>query len=299
MALSDRVMHFNNAVAERVVKECPNAKLGVYVYSMYEKPTVTVKPHPALVMLTVAGSYGSESYRGYARTNLAYWSRYDNMLLWRPNVFFAYSMAMPQNYARLVFEDMELFKRNHVVGTDFDCMNEQFAVKGLIWYMSAKAHRNPDAISYDDLLDDYCQAGFGKAAQEVRAYFDALEKMCDKAAAMVGNARLAGLDGNAAYVIAFDPDALERILAAAEAKAAGDADVLARIAYLRIGLTAGRIEKRLGEAWAAKSKKGVLAAQDELKKLVRETSLNVDPFALCPVWATGTYHSPHMKKPNF
>ena len=299
VALSDRVMHFNNAVAERVVKECPNAKLGVYVYSMYEKPTVTVKPHPALVMLTVAGSYGSASYRGYARTNLAYWSRYDNMLLWRPNVFFAYSMAMPQNYARLVFEDMELFKRNHTVGTDFDCMNEQFAVKGLIWYMSSKAHRNPDAIGYDDLLDDYCQAGFGKAAQEVRSYFDALEKMCDKAAAMAGNARIAGPDGNAAYVIAFDPDALERILSAAEVKAAGDADVLARIAYLRIGLAAGRIEKRLGEAWAAKSKAGVIAAQDELKKLVRETSLNVDPFALCPVWATGTYHSPHMKKPNF
>ena len=291
VSLSDRVMHFNNAVAERVVKECPNAKLGVYVYSMYEKPTVTVKPHPALVMLTVAGSYALESSRGYARSNLAYWSRYDNMLLWRPNVFFAYSMAMPQNYARLVFEDMELFKRNHVVGTDFDCMNEQFAVKGLIWYMAAKAHRNPDVLSYDDLLDDYCQAGFGNAAADVRAYFDALEKMGDSAAKLG--------KGNESYVEAFDPDALERILAGAEAKAAGDADVLARIAYLRIGLAAGRIEKRLGEAWAAKSRDGVTAAQDELKKLVRETSLNVDPFALCPVWATGTYHSPHMKKPNF
>ena len=297
VALSDRVMHFNNAIAERVVKECPNAKLGVYVYSMYEKPTVTVKPHPALVMLTVAGGYGSESARGYARSNLAYWGRYENMLLWRPNVFFTYSMAMPQNYARLLVEDMELFKRNHVVGTDFDCMNEQFAVKGLIWYMAAKAHRNPDVISYDDLLDDYCRAGFGNAAAEARAYFDALEKMCDKAANICSGKK--GIDGNAAYVMAFDPDALERILAAAEAKASGDADVLARIGYLRIGLAAGRIEKRLGEAWAAKSKDGVLAAQKELKDLVRDTSMNVDPFALCPVWATGTYHSPHMKRPNF
>ena len=291
VALSDRVMHFNNAVAERVVKEFPNAKLGVYVYSLYEKPTVAVKPHPALVMLTVAGSYGTESMRDYARSNLAYWSRYDNMLLWRPNVFFAYSMAMPQNYARLVFEDMELFKRNHVIGTDFDCMNEQFAVKGLIWYMTAKAHRNPDALSYDDLADDYCQAGFGAAAKEIRAYFDALEEMCNRAAKLG--------KGNRSYVQTFDPDALERILSAAERKAAGDADVLARIAYLRIGLAAGRIEKRLGEAWAAKSRAGVLAAQKELKELVRDTSLNKDPFALCPVWAAGTYHSPQMKSPNF
>ena len=291
VALSDRVMHFNNAVAERVVKEFPDAKLGVYVYSMYEKPTVAVKPHPALVLLTVAGYYGSESSRGYARSNIAYWSRYDNMLLWRPNVFFSYSMAMPQNYARLVFEDMELFKRNHVIGTDFDCVSEQFAVKGLIWYITAKAHRNPDAISYDDLVDDYCQAGFGAAAKEIRAYFDALEDMCNRAA------RLG--KGNSSYVQTFDPDALERLLAAAEAKAAGDGDVVARIAYLRIGLAAGRIEKRLGEAWAAKSRKGVLAAQKELKEFVRDVSLNRDPFALCPVWAAGTYHSPNMKNPNF
>ena len=176
-------------------------------------------------------------------------------------------------------------------------------MKGLIWYMAAKAHRNPDALSYDDLLDDYCRAGFGAAAAEVRAYFDALEKMCDAAAALASGGRasspVGNLDGNAAYVQSFDPDALERILAAAEAKAGDDGDVRARIAYLRIGLAAGRIEKRLGEAWAAKSKKGVLAAQQELKDLVKETSLHKDPFALCPVWATGTYHSPHMRKPNF
>ena len=42
-----------------------------------------------------------------------------------------------------------------------------------------------------------------------------------------------------------------------------------------------------------------VALCEELKDLVKETSLHKDPFALCPVWATGTYHSPHMRKPNF
>ena len=43
----------------------------------------------------------------------------------------------------------------------------------------------------------------------------------------------------------------------------------------------------------------VLAAQKDLKNLVRDVSMNVDPFALSPVYMTGTYHSPHMKAPNF
>ena len=301
VSLTDRMLAFDNAVAERLVKEVPDAKLGVYIYSMYEKPSVKVKPHPALVLLTVAGSYATMSARGHARANIAYWSRYDNMLLWRPNVFFAYATTAPQNYARLVFEDLELFKRNHVVGTDFDCMNEQFATKGLIWYMTAKAHRNPDETGYETLLDDYCRSGFGAAAEDVKAYFNALERMADRAAAR-GDA-LTGHPGQpefaSLYAEVLDPDELARHLDAAARSAAGDGDVLRRIAYLRLGLDAGRIAKRLGMAWLAKNREGVLAAQKDLKNLVRDVSMNVDPFALSPVYMTGTYHSPHMKAPNF
>ena len=301
VSLTDRMLAFDNAVAERLVKEVPDAKLGVYIYSMYEKPSVKVKPHPALVLLTVAGSYATMSARKYARANIAYWSRYDNMLLWRPNVFFSYATTAPQNYARLVFEDLELFKRNHVVGTDFDCMNEQFATKGLIWYMTAKAHRNPDEVGYETLLEDYCRSGFGAGAADVKAYFDALERMADRAA--VRGDSLTGRPGQhdfaALYAEALDPDELKRHLDAAERAAAGDADALKRIAYLRLGLDAGRISKRLGMAWLSKDREGVLAAQRELKALVRDVSMNVDPFALSPVYMTGTYHSPHMKKPNF
>ena len=47
--------------------------------------------------------------------------------------------------------------------------------------MVAKAHRNPDSIGYEALFDDYCKAGFGAAAKEIRGYFEVLECMTDKA----------------------------------------------------------------------------------------------------------------------
>ena len=291
VSLSDRVMAFNNAVAEKVVKVIPDARLRVYVYSMYHTPTVKVKPHPALVLANVAGSYETAERKDEARAELAYWTRYkDNLHIWRPNACVAHKVTAPQNYARNAFEDLEIFKLNGIAATDYDCVNEQFATKGLIWYMVAKAHRNPDSIGYEALFDDYCKAGFGSAAQEIRRYFEELERMTNKAVEF-GK----GVDS---FLAAFKPDVLEQYLAAAEVDAAAQPEVLERIAYLKKGLMAGRVEKKLGAAWKAKSKNDIIAAQQELRILVRDTSMNFDPYALCPLGNCRAYHSPNMKNPD-
>ena len=291
VSLSDRVMAFNNAVAEKVVKVIPDARLKVYVYSMYHTPTVKVKPHPALVLANVAGSYETAERKDEARVELAYWTRYkDNLHIWRPNACVAHKVTAPQNYARTAFEDLEIFKRNGVVATDYDCVNEQFSTKGLIWYMVAKAHRNPDSIGYEALFDDYCKAGFGAAAKEIRGYFEELECMTDKAVKLG--------KGVPSFLESFNPDVLERYLVAAEVAAAAQPDVLERIAYLRKGLSAGRMEKKLGAAWESKSKQDIRNAQHELRIFVRDTAMNFDPYALCPLGNCRAYHSPSMKNPD-
>ena len=291
VSLSDRVMAFNNAVAEKVVSVVPDAHLRVYVYSMYRTPTVKVKPHPALVLVNVAGSYETRECRGEARAELAYWTRYTrNIHMWRPNACVAFRLTAPQNYARAVFEDLEVFKRNGIVATDFDCVNEQFSTKGLMWYMVAKAHRNPDSVGYEALLEDYCRAGFGPAAQYVRSYYDALERMTDKAAELG--------KGVSSFLESFNPEILEHHLAAAEVSASTRPDVLERIAYLRKGLTAGLLEKRLGAAWESKSRSDIRKAQHELRVFVRDTSMNFDPYALCPLGNCKSYHLPNMKNPD-
>lgn len=286
VSLTDRVMTFNNAVAEIVAKECPGKKLSCYIYSIYEKPPMTVKPHPSLTLLSCAGSIWNDD----AKSNIAVWSQMASEILWRPNTLFAFSVSAPQNYARQLFEDMETFKVNNVIGTDFDCVNAQFANKGLVFYMISRAERNPDRLGYDDIFDDYCTCGFGAAAAEVKAYFEALEQMT-----------LAGIrrkKGNNGFLACLDIDKLAAILDRADKAAAGDDEVRARIAYLKRGVDAGRIEKRLGAAWEAKDRKGVLAAQRELRGFVRKCAFE-EPSAVNPIWVSGFYHSPNMKGPNF
>ena len=290
VALSDRMMSFNNAVAEIVERECPGKKLGAYIYSMYEKPPVKVKPHPNLVLLTVAGSLHSAGRNGDAASNIAAWSRVAKELLWRPNTLFAFSVSAPQNYARQMFEELELFKANNVVGTDFDCVNGQFATKGLIFYAMAVAHRNPDRLCYDDVVADYCSVGFGKAAKCVAVYFSELEMMTMKGIGLK--------KGNNGFLSCLDVERLAKILDVAEKAAADDEEVLARLAYLRRGVDAGRIEKRLGDAWTAKSRDGVRAAQRELREFMRKTAFE-EPTAVNPIWVSGAYHSPNMRNPNF
>lgn len=286
VSLTDRVMTFNNAVAEIVTRECPGKRLCCYIYSMYEKPPVKVKPHPSLTLLSCAGSIMNDA----AADNIAVWSRITSEILWRPNTLFAFSVSAPQNYARRLFRELELFKVNNVVGTDFDCVNAQFANKGLVFYMMARAHRNPDRLGYDDIYADYCRHGFGAAADDVKAYFDALEKMTE--------AGIAAKKGNNGFLACLDVEKLSQILERAEKSAAGDGEVLARIGYLRRGVEAGRIEKRLGAAWTAKDRKGVLSAQRELREFVRKSAFE-EPSAINPIWVSGFYHSPNMKGPNF
>lgn len=291
VALSDRVMRFNNAVAELVVKECPKAKFSAYVYSMYAKPIVRVKPHPSLVLMTVNGGVGGQGQYGDAKGNVAAWSHVASELMWRPNTLFAFSVSAPQNYGRQLFDELECFKINRVVGTDFDCANGQFANKGLMFYTMCKAHRNPDHVSYDETVADYCKSGFGAAADEVAEYFSELERMTIEAIAENPHS-------NNCFVRHLDMDRLAEILDRASKKVVGDAETAARIAYLQRGIPAGRIEKKLGAAWEAKSRADIIAAQQELRDYMTKCAYE-EPTALNPIWVTGTYHSPNMKAPNF
>ena len=104
--------------------------------------------------------------------------------------------------------------------------------------------------------------------------------------------------GNNGFLACLVIDKLAAILDRADKAAAGDDEVRARIAYLKRGVDAGRIEKRLGAAWEAKDRKGVLAAQRELREFVRKCAFE-EPSAVNPIWVSGFYHSPNMKGPNF
>ena len=270
---TDRTLWFSNRIIERVHKVFPGKKLTFYAYASYKLPPVKERPDPDLVILSVAGAdYAKASTRYAAQHDVAAWSSFGNRILWRPNVFWGFFSYTPQNQARQCFEDLELFKVNGVVGTDFDCMDGRWAEKGLMYYMCAKAHLNPDHLDYETIYGDYCEKGFGPASGEIRLYFDELEAYGLSCAAKEVT--------DSEYRAGFDYAAFYAILDSADAKAAGMEEVLRRIAVLRTGLEYSKRIADIMELYRKRNYKGkdadMKAAQRDFIEYVHRKSREPD-----------------------
>jgi|GEM_PF-1710187 len=274
VSLTDRVLDFFNRVAEPLVRKFPDKKLTIYIYSLYSSLPVKVRPHPALVLYLTDFSYTNEARRQRCLNDYAKWCSFGNPVLFRPNALLGFgSVPAPQNYARKIFNDLEFFKANGLVGTDYDCNEKHWACKGLTYYALLKAHWNPDRLDFDAILDDYCRSGFGPAAEEVKQYFLRLEKITDRAAAE-----------RKPYLEFYTPAAaaeLRSLLDQAAAKAGNDETVRKRIEFLKLGLTAGDYTLAMQQALDRKDRAGFVRARDGMRQWLQKTMFE-SPFAIYP-----------------
>ncbi len=283
---TDRAFTFANRIAEGVTAVLPEKRLTFYAYCDYERPPVAVKPHPALILFNVAGEYTVGRTRAVSHRTLAAWSSFGNEMFWRPNVLRGFNVEVPFDFSRAVFEDTELCKANNFIGTDFDCMCNQWAVKGLMCYMTAKALMNPERLSYDDLLDDYCRAGFGKGASDIKAYFAYLAAVSDEVARNNDNYRGSGDK----YIRAFDTVKAHRFLDAAADAAAGDDEALRRIRFLRVGVRYAEHEQRCARALGARDR-NTLAFQKDFLRFVHDMYADDDALVAVSVAGIGFYNA--------
>ena len=212
-ALSDRYVHYWNAVAERVTKVHPKLLLVVDAYSAYATPPVREKLHPNLVVRYVPSDpAGWEGWKAAGARKI----------FWRPNNLHSGYREATINYcadARGIVQTTRVLAEGGMLATDVQGIYDNWATQGLCYYAAARAMWDPK-LSYDDLLADYCRAGFGPAAEPVRQYFlkaEALGRTFEK------TTRVAMAD-------------LKAQLDAADKAAGDDATVRKRIAFLRAGL---------------------------------------------------------------
>jgi hypothetical protein len=204
------------------------------------------KVHPNVIIGFVGLSYFNEPRRQEDLRLWRGWSRLAERLYLRPNLLHG-GDAFPAVYVHKLADDLKLCHKTGMTATDFDSLVHHWATQGLNYYVLAKLLWKPEA-DVDALVDDYCRAGFGPAADEVKAYFEELERLTsDIAEAFEATAervkkaydvkrrvrwyylapswytaeRLAGL-----------ADRLER----AERAAQGEERALARVRFLREGL---------------------------------------------------------------
>ncbi len=246
--ISDLVAHHVAAVAQKVAELRPGKLIHGLAYHKYVAPPQSDVVLPDNVVL----SYVGIDYFGYLcdtdhQRSIEYWdgwAKIASKMIWRPNNFCLLT-GVPRNYTTKLGQDFHHFYQNGMIGVDFDRLFPNWAIDGLNYYVVAHLCWDPTA-DVVQMVDDYCQKGFGPAAPAVHRYFAELEKLTNEVAA----ARPPHDDTRplSAYYSLDQIAALHTILDEAEQLAAGDATVQARIAFLREGLDFAEIEVALGHA---------------------------------------------------
>lgn len=167
VSLTDRYVHYWNAVAERVTKVVPDQLFLVEAYSYYSDPPVRERLHPNLVVRYVPSA--ADGWKGWqaAGAQRAYW---------RPNnVGSGYRTGVLSPKARETAVTLNYLGKHGILATDMDSIYHNWATQGLHYYAAARLSWNP-AQDFDALLDDYCGIGFGAGATAVKKYFQLAEQ---------------------------------------------------------------------------------------------------------------------------
>ncbi len=217
VALSDRYVHYWNAVAERVTKAVPDQLFLVEAYSYYSDPPVREKLHPNLVLRYVPNT--ADGWKGWQAAGA-------KRVYWRPNnLHSGYRDAALSPRARENSATLTYLASHGMLATDMDSIYNNWATQGLHYYAMARLIWNP-AQDFDALLDDYCKSGFGAGAEQVKSYFLLAEK---------GVVLVAG-KGSFPQITQETIDGLRASLVAAAKATENDEPSHRRVAFLRAGL---------------------------------------------------------------
>lgn len=243
VSLTDRMVAFYNAIAERVTKVHPQGLLVADAYSVYSAPPVKRKLHPNIVVRFVPMTYLNDEGRKKALSDWDAWSRAASKIYFRPNFLNGgRRVGTLLVFAHKMGGDLRYLSRHGMVGTDFDSCLHNWATHGLNHYVLAKLLWNPDG-DVDALIDEYCRSGFGPAAAPIKRYFARVEQITDGIARQTDSADARRLDITEPYTPQVIAE-LSELLKQAEKLAAGDKAVLGRIAFLRQGLAFTDVQAR-------------------------------------------------------
>jgi hypothetical protein len=212
VALTDRMVWYWNQIAQRVTQQHPKLLFLVEAYSVWSTPPVRQRLHPNLVVRYVPSEIdGWEAWQQAGARHI----------YWRPNILLAGRRDGKLHVmAQRLADTMRFMADRGMAATDFDSIIHNWAVHGLNYYATARLTWNPQ-LTADEILDSYCQPGFGAGAAFIKQYFLAAQQL------------------TASPEPSFTPDSLRQLrsqLDAAEHAAGGDEPVRARIAFLRMGL---------------------------------------------------------------
>jgi hypothetical protein len=247
VSLTDRMLAFYNAIANKVSRVYPNVLFSGQAYSVCSAPPLREKLHPNIVIRFVHSTelYTNDELRAQGMADWDAWANAARMIYYRPNsLLWGRHEGITGVFVHKLAEDFRYIAHNKCVGTDFDSCMHHWATQGLNYYVLAKLHWNPD-LNVDAVIDDYCRSGFGRAAEPIKRYFMRIEQLTDEVAAIPQEQR------NGARPDVTEPytpqviSELRGFLDRADKAAQSDVQVRQRISFLRIGLDFTDMQARI------------------------------------------------------
>ena len=172
-SLTDRLITFYNAIAERVAAKHPTKLLGAYAYSFYREPPVKVKPRANLYLVHATntafhqgvGWKEEHAMEQQWRASTRHLAKYD--IYYSPDSSLNLIAPMTQHL-------IERLRAESKIGIEggYLYMGQSYEQLGAEHWLMARLMWNANA-SVDTA--DYYRTLYGKASPHVQAYYDLLE----------------------------------------------------------------------------------------------------------------------------
>ncbi|MGD8499962.1 MAG: DUF4838 domain-containing protein, partial [Phycisphaerales bacterium] len=295
VSLTDRMIHFYNAIAQGVSEAYPDVLFTGQAYSIYSAPPIEEKLHPRIVIRLVHSPehYASDELRTQGMADWDAWAKAARMIYWRPNsLLWGRHEGTTGVFVHKLAEDFRHIAHNKCVGTDFDSCMHHWATQGLHYYVLAKLHWNPD-LNVDEIVDDYCRSGFAEAAQPVKRYLRRIEQLTNETAALTKEQRRGQKpDVTEPYRPQIIRE-LRALLDEADKAAEGHVQVRERISFLRIGLDFIELQAKIYRMLRLARQKPLSTAEQEqagrlldlkwltMRRIFQQEHFAVNVSALC------------------
>ena len=185
-ALSDRHVTFANRLAGLLQERFPDREYYVLMLSYGHSRPAPIKARPAdnVIMSSVANFYGRTKLvdRGSTwgtthRDQFKAWGELSAHVTWRPNTGSpaGWQQGVPDVSIEQTIKDIKFVAENHCIGIYIDAVWEHWATQGPQYYVMAQLLWDPSRDG-QAILDDYYRRAFGPASEEVRGYFETIEK---------------------------------------------------------------------------------------------------------------------------
>ncbi len=175
--VSNRYAHFWLALQKKAQKYDPNVIIYGLAYTNYtDPPSVKLNPN---IRISIAPNIMFPMTRKLSagfRKDWQGWYNSGALLCLRPN-YFSSGHNMPIFFAERFGDDFTFAAKHGLFATDFDSLTGQWGVQGPNLYMLGCKTLEPTR-STKEILNEYYN-GFGKAASEVKAYFEYWQQISD------------------------------------------------------------------------------------------------------------------------